>query len=109
MIQHIYGEINLINHPARPHVFNKELKLYLDYYHEEFSGMLPTPEPKQIEYVQRVRDNLSSGIDYYRQLISQINEESENNKVRFLKDLDKLSVQLDALVSPFKKWLTPTN
>jgi hypothetical protein len=109
MIQHIYGEVNLINHPARPHVFNKELKLYLDYYKEEFAGMLPTPDAKQIEYVERVNTNLSSGIAYYRELISKITEESKTQKATFLKDLAKNEVELQAMMSPFKQWLTAVN
>lgn len=105
MVGHIYGETDLINHPARPHVFNKELKLYLDYYKEEFADMLPTPTPKELEYVARVKTNLSDGIAYYRELIGQIDEESDTNKTTFVKDLDKLATRLDALVLPFKEWL----
>ncbi len=47
MVGHIYGRISLLTNPNRPHMFIRELALYIDYFCEELKkywlGLLRTP------------------------------------------------------------------
>ena len=63
MVNHIYGRINIIHHPGRPHMFLKELGLYIDY----LKGMVSqrTGANNQIQTINNMVANLWSGIKYY--------------------------------------------
>lgn len=63
MVNHIYGRINIIHHPGRPHMFLKELGLYIDY----LKGMVSqrTGANNQIQTINKMVANLWSGIKYY--------------------------------------------
>ncbi|MCP4634591.1 MAG: hypothetical protein GY855_16810 [candidate division Zixibacteria bacterium] len=66
MVNHIYGRISLITRSDRQHMFIKELSLYIDHLREEyekFSLNLTNYTPK---YLIEFKENLLSGIEYYR-------------------------------------------
>src|SRR5690606_37929826 len=66
MVGHIYGRANLLTHPAgRPHMFIKELRLYVNYLKEQV-GEASTR--KQVQYCTRFAGNLLDGIEYYNAL-----------------------------------------
>ena len=68
MVRHIYGNDNVITVTNRPHFFIKELSLYIT--HLEKEAAMPAHEalPAQIKKLEAFRDNLLSGIAYYREL-----------------------------------------
>lgn len=73
MVSHIYGRVDLLEKISRPHVFMKELDLYMDYLHTEVNTLLKSfTEKKQIQ-LSRFKNQLLEGINYYRQLISEFN------------------------------------
>ena len=66
MVGHIYGRIDLLAHAAdRPHMFIKELRLYIDYLREQIAG---ADSQKKIQYCTRFANNLLDGISYYKTL-----------------------------------------
>src|SRR5690606_37032642 len=66
MVGHIYGRINLLAHAAdRPHMFIKELRLYIEYLREQIAG---ADSQKKIQYCTRFANNLLEGICYYKTL-----------------------------------------
>jgi hypothetical protein len=72
MTDHIYGRTNLLNQTYRPHMFVKELIMYIDYFFNLVKEQ-PNPIPdKQQKYIQAFRDNLLQGISYYQHLLTQL-------------------------------------
>lgn len=84
MVGHIYGRLSLLTTSDRPHMFIKEISLYIDFIRKEiekFSLGILNNAPK---YFEELKENLSSGIDYYLDLAEQF---VETKKKRFLEDL----------------------
>jgi len=99
MVGHIYGRLSLLTNPDRPHMFVRELAIYLDYLRKEFekySLELSTRAPK---YFREFKENLFSGIEYYRSRAEQVIEDKRH---RFLEDLRSLGETLErmTLVKP---------
>jgi len=65
MIGHIYGRKNIISRSDRPHMFVKELNLYIDYLKNKVSEAARTPTEKEQKYLKTFAENLESGINYY--------------------------------------------
>ncbi len=70
MVDHIYGRTNIIRRQDRPHMFIKELKLYVNYLKDEIRESLNPLDEKQRKFIEAFRANLSAGIAYYRDLFS---------------------------------------
>ena len=69
MVRHIYGKGNVLNALFRPNLFVNELLLYVDYLKKEIDKQQAAFTEKQIRYFSTFRDNLLSGIQYYRALL----------------------------------------
>lgn len=86
MMQHIYGNGDVLADNNRPNMFIKELKMYVDYLKKEitnFSGKISTG---QIKKWNTFRDNILNGINYYENLFLSSN--------RFAKIKSELANQL---------------
>lgn len=84
MVDHIYGRINLIDKGHRPHMFIKELNMYLDIFKERVDNFLKnTDDAKEKKNLFRFQKNLFDGIDYYKDLFAE-------KKKEVLDDLNKL-------------------
>ncbi|WP_158857040.1 hypothetical protein [Lunatibacter salilacus] len=90
MVDHIYGKINLNLDPERPHVFVKEVQLYVDYLKNEMANALPEKTQKVEAYYDRFRKNLTEGIHYYQNLVETMKPDAEEV-------LDKMKKQLNLL------------
>ncbi|MDH4297969.1 MAG: hypothetical protein OEV74_16950 [Cyclobacteriaceae bacterium] len=75
MIDHIYGRINIIQHNNRPHMFIKELNLYIEYWSELLRDGKAFTDNKKQAYIQSFYENLSTGISYYRSLSDRLKSE----------------------------------
>ena len=87
MVSHIYGRIRLLTNPDRPHMFIREIRLYVEYLEREmerFSLGLLSSAPA---YFQEFKENLLRGIEYYRHLAGQLAGEAQ---ALFLDELDAL-------------------
>lgn len=102
MIDHIYGRANLLSHTyRRPHVFIKELGLYVDYLKDLVAQSLSDLSAKQTEYLDEFRKNLQGGIEYYQERVNDIYRDSAQHlKGEFLMDLARLRLELEAIVFP---------
>ena len=69
MTDHIYGRSGILVREDRPHMFMKELQLYVDYIREQVSETVP-PDNKFIRYCTTFSNNLLDGIAYYEELIN---------------------------------------
>ena len=97
MTDHIYGRINLLDQVARPHMFIKELHLYINYLAEQLEKV--GEDEKHTKYCVLFSQNLLAGIDYYKTLnrgeettdfINELNDCAE--KVSFMLEI-KLPIQ----------------
>ena len=72
MVDHIYGRINLLDKGYRPHMFLKELSMYLDIFKERIEAFQETPEDaKEKRNLVKFKKNLMAGIDYYKNLFGE--------------------------------------
>lgn len=76
MVDHIYGRGNVLNATYRPHMFVKELKMYVEYFMNEASKFLEEPSEKQSHYLREFYKNMLDGISYYKILFPQMIEET---------------------------------
>ncbi len=83
MVDHIYGRTNLLDNRPRPHVFLKELNMYLDIFKERFQDYQKHENPKEKKQLSVFQKNLMEGISYYKSLF-------EQKKKEVLKEIDAL-------------------
>ena len=69
MADHIYGRLDLISNRNRPHMFIKELELYVDYLKKQLKEN-PNLDKKEQRNNTGFLKNLMEGIRYYRDLIT---------------------------------------
>lgn len=86
MIHHIYGKTNVISHKNRPHMFIKELSMYVDYFSNKVNEVKDSYTFKHQKYLKTFQKNMIEGIEYYQQLFSTF----EINKEFLLNDLNSL-------------------
>ncbi|WP_019671037.1 hypothetical protein [Eudoraea adriatica] len=84
MIDHIYGKTNVISRNDRPHMFIKELHIYLDYLQARISECQFEITDKQKKYLHTFAANLNDGIAYYQQLFNNLKEEFLDSKEQIL-------------------------
>ena len=87
MVDHIYGRKSLDTPADRPHMFIRELGLYVDHFRKEIDRCSLRPSARAMEDLREFRDNLLSGMEYYRRLTDGFIEEGRK---RFLDDLAQL-------------------
>jgi hypothetical protein len=97
MADHIYGRLNLLNDTYRPHMFIKELELYINYLKNLIKNLLEPATPKEANYFANFKENLFSGIEYYKGLIPEMKEESEKIVSSFKTDLLNLEAKLKTI------------
>ena len=96
MTDHIYGRSELPQETSRPHMFIKELQLYVDYLKEEVRDTF-NPGPRDIKGWTGFCNNLLDGVSHYKKLAEQ---ELIKKKAAFEEGLSKLeSVVLDIKTS----------
>lgn len=86
MTDHIYGRGELPQNPARPHMFVRELELYVDYIKEEIRNTF-NPAPRDLKGWTSFCDNLLDGVSHYRKLL---NEEVVKKRDAFEQGLEKM-------------------
>lgn len=68
MIDHIYGRTSLLASPDRPHVFVREILLYVENLRQELAKLSDNVLPATRKYWFEYRQNLLEGLTYYRRL-----------------------------------------
>ncbi|MCF6168355.1 hypothetical protein [Lutibacter sp.] len=90
MVNHIYGKVNVIATDNRPHMFIKELTMYIDYFSNKVDEVKDSVSKKQEKYLTTFQNNLNDGIEYYHDLFSSF----ESNKETLLDELGALKNEL---------------
>lgn len=68
MVQHIYGNTNVMHETERPNLFVKELKMYVDYLRNEINTFTDEVTAHQLKKWNSYRNNINEGIAYYQKL-----------------------------------------
>lgn len=95
MVNHIYGRESLPIAPARPHMFVREIALYVDYLRDEIAWCSSGLLSRSAKYFDEFKENLLSGIAYYRDLASQF---AEPQQKRFLDDIESLREKIESIL-----------
>ena len=96
MTDHIYGRSNVITRKNRPHMFIKELELYVEYIKEQMNSC--EKDIKVDKASTKFCDNLLEGIDYYLDLIER-NEVYFKNQQSILTALQGAKAEVNKLLS----------
>ena len=91
MVQHIYGNTNVMLNSERPNLFVKELKMYVDYLKKEVNSFKTEVSPNQLKKWNSYRSNINEGINYYMNLLKSSKYFKENyvnntNQLEFYKN-----------------------
>ncbi|MDB5126164.1 MAG: hypothetical protein JWQ85_396 [Mucilaginibacter sp.] len=80
MVGHIYGKLDVLKNAARPHMFLKELELYIDYLQKDVQQNLANLTEKKSKQLQKFKEQLLNGIDYYKTLFNEMQLLPDNAK-----------------------------
>ena len=94
MVSHIYGRLSLLTNPDRPHLFIRELAIYVEHLRKELEKYSLDISSRAPKYFREFKENLLSGIEYYRSRAEHVLDEKRN---RFLDDLRSLHEALERL------------
>ncbi|HEY6142310.1 MAG TPA: hypothetical protein VIV55_02625 [Flavobacterium sp.] len=73
MVQHIYGNANVMTDVNRPNLFIKEMKMYVDYLKNEIADTTAELTAGQIKKWNAFKNNMMEGIGFYQTLFSTSN------------------------------------
>lgn len=94
MVAHIYGRISLLTRPERPHMFVREIGIFIDYLRGEMEKIAPGLVVRAPGYLKEMKENLLKGIDYYQSLPRQMIAEKND---QFFTDLQSMRETIEAL------------
>lgn len=92
MTDHIYGRISLIKDQMRPHMFIRELAVYVDYFTRELERFRKMGSFRKLDYYEGFKRNLLEGIDYYQGCFREFVTEQQD---RFASELMQLKSRLE--------------
>ncbi|MFQ5453602.1 MAG: hypothetical protein ACE5D6_05395 [Candidatus Zixiibacteriota bacterium] len=95
MIGHIYGRLSLMTKSDRPHMFISDLKLYIDFIRQELQKTSEGLLDRTTKYFDDFKQNLITGIEYYRELAEKLSSEQREN---FLLNLDSLLEEIENIL-----------
>ena len=94
MVGHIYGKNNIIERTDRPHMFIKELGIYIDYLKNRLAPRLNLANPKEKKTLDSFRENIQEGIRYYKDLFSGKITQLQGRAEDVLMELEKKEAEL---------------
>ena len=80
MVGHIYGKLDLLKNINRPHIFIKELELYVNYLQKDIQQNLLCLTDKKRNQLLKFKEQLLNGINYYKTLFNEVLTMSLNTK-----------------------------
>lgn len=97
MVKHIYGKVDLLNRDDRPNMFINELNLYMEYLRKEMEVQAQAFNDKKKKYIDKFKDQLQTGIDYYKELIPKLNNQTLRYRDEMMNQLTSIELQLQGL------------
>jgi hypothetical protein len=103
LVDHIYGRLNVITRTDRPHMFIKELTIYIDYLKNKIEEAGVSISEKQAKYHSAFIKNLEDGIEYYSNLFHEFRDRFESAGSGITKALDESKKTLNKMIAELKK------
>ena len=97
MVGHIYGRGSIMTRTDGPHVFIREIRLYVDHLRKELHQFSLGLSANTRQYFEEFKGNLLSGIAYYAKLVE---HRTEGLSKRFLRDVQDLRDQIERIALP---------
>ncbi len=72
MVGHIYGRTSVLTRKGRPHMFLRELEIYLDIQEDDLKHLGTKLEARSAAQLKKTFAGLHQGIEFYQQLIPQL-------------------------------------
>lgn len=94
MVRHIYGKANLLEKVERPNMFINELTLYVNYLKKDLERHAKDLTDKKAKYFAKFKEQLIQGIDYYKNLIPEITNQTLAYRQEMLTQLHIIEMQL---------------
>lgn len=94
MVKHIYGKIDLLSKVSRPNMFVNELNLYVDYYKKDLEVSAEKLNEKKKKYLIKFKEQLLVGIDYYKELVPKITNQTMGYKAEMIGQLRGIEMEL---------------
>lgn len=88
MVGHIYGRNNVIQRTDRPHMFVKELQLYLDHLKTKIDEVKTGLNKKQESALLNINQNLQEGVIYYQKMFDEMKNSFQDTKHQIAMDLE---------------------
>ena len=98
MVKHIYGNTDLLDKIKRPHMFIKELNLYIDYLQSDIQTHLKDLNDKKKKHLFKFKTQLQEGIDYYRNLFTDSTSLTSVLLQEWYNELTVSETKLDSIV-----------
>ena len=98
MVQHIYGNANVMTDTNRPNLFVKELKMYIDYLKNEISTVSDEITASQVKKLKAFKSNLFEGIAFYQDFFANTKyfensiKEIQNQLNFYIKELNGVEI-----------------
>jgi len=97
LVKHIYGKINLLQGVNRPSIFLNELNLYVEYLRKDIQSHINRLDAKKIKQLEKFKEQLLLGIEYYKNLANQFGGQTEQYLKRFSDELHAVEAQLRSI------------
>ena len=94
MVDHIYGRANIMSRKDRPHMFMKELGLYLDQLKKMVDAFLDAGTTRTEKKIQTFVSNMKDGITYYQHLVNKKLNVSKSEAQAFSNFLEFAQMQV---------------
>lgn len=91
MVDHIYGRFNLLKRGDRPHMFLKEMSLYLNRFSETL-GKKKEKLDNLVESFKELEGKMVAGLNYYTEMASHM---AADKKKDFLAGLDNIRAEIN--------------
>lgn len=101
---HIYDRMDVLKRKYRPHVFVKELHLYLDYLKNQVEETKFEYNQRKEKYLLGFTQNLNNGLDYYNDLFNSAQDEIVGGKEAILKEIELSRRALSLLEQKIMNW-----
>ncbi len=105
MVDHIYGRANVLNAKERPHMFIKELMIYINNLIDQLRHCKCTLTESQLDQFEEFKVNMMDGVAYYEKLFGKEMLLAQEQKDKMLRELKNLAAKIHALklspVNPF--------
>jgi hypothetical protein len=98
MVDHIYGKLDLLENIKRPHIFIKELNLYIDYLQADIEKHLKELNDKKRKHLGQFKAQLQEGIAYYKELFRQWPDQTSDLLKTCYAELTSSEIKLIGLV-----------